>query len=484
MQARSLRRQDSRLHALATRSVAIMLSGAVALIVAAAAPATDAGRFTLRGTVTGVVDGDTLAVRLIGGRRERVELIGINTPEVRPVECFGSEAKARTAQLARGKRVRLIGDASQDTRDRYRRLLAYVVLPSGRDLGWQLIVGGFANVYERDRPFQRLGGYRAAETAAQSLGRGLWTSCAGVTPPPSPPARPSPPGPPPPSPPPPPPPEPPSPPPPPDPPPLPPPPPPPPLPPAETIVFAVGDGADGSPTSIALANYIKAQKPDRFFYLGDVYESGTATEFANSYEPLYGSMAGITDPVIGNHEAGNRATGYYPYWQGKRGWSAEQAKHRSYVDAASGWQIIAYSSEENMATEGTWVGGEVAKHAGTCRIVMAHKGRHVVVDSAHGDYSEQETVWSAISNKTAINLVGHNHIYGRLAPINGVTVIVSGAGGHGLRSLGTQHHTVGASKTGAETATRLVLRSGAADFSQVDSNGTVYDSGTITCTPA
>jgi hypothetical protein len=249
-------------------------------------------------------------------------------------------------------------------------------------------------------------------------------------------------------------------------------------------VFAVGDGADGSSTSAALASYIKAQNPDRFFYLGDVYETGTATEFANNYDPLYGSLASITDPVIGSHESGNRSTGYYPYWQSKRGWTQEQAKHRSYVDAASGWQIIAYSSETDMTAEGNWVAAEVAKHAGTCRIVMAHKGRHVVVDTSHNDNTNQESVWSKIISKTAINLVGHNHVYGRLAPISGVHVFTSGAGGHGLRSLGSQHHTVAASKTGVATATRLVLRPGAADFRQVDKNGTVYDSGTITCTPA
>jgi hypothetical protein len=252
----------------------------------------------------------------------------------------------------------------------------------------------------------------------------------------------------------------------------------------QTVVFALGDGADGSTTSRDLANYVKAQNPDRFFYLGDVYETGTASEFTNNYEPLYGSLTGRTDPVIGNHEYGNRSTGYYAYWINKRGWTKEQAKHRSYVDAASGWQIIAYSSETNMATEGNWVAAQVAKQPGTCRIVMAHKGRHVVADTAGGDNTSQESVWSQIRFKTAINLVGHNHIYGRLATLDGVNVIVSGAGGHGLRSLGSQHHTVAASKTGVATATRLVLRRGAADFSQVDKNGIVYDSGTITCTPA
>jgi hypothetical protein len=137
-----------------------------------------------------------------------------------------------------------------------------------------------------------------------------------------------------------------------------------------------------------------------------------------------------------------------------------------------------------MTAEGNWVASQVAQRAGTCRIVMAHKGRHMVVDTAHNDNTNQESVWSRIINKTAINLVAHNHIYSRLAPVSSVHVIVSGAGGHGLRSLGTQHHAVTKSKTGVATDTRLVLRPGAADFQQVDKNGAVYDSGTIGCTPA
>ena len=52
----------------------------------------------------------------------------------------------------------------------------------------------------------------------------------------------------------------------------------------------LGDGADGSSISRALADYVIAQNPDRFFYLGDVYETGTAAEFAGKYEPLYGAL--------------------------------------------------------------------------------------------------------------------------------------------------------------------------------------------------
>jgi micrococcal nuclease len=169
----------------------------VALFAAAGATSAEIGRFTLSGTVTRVVDGDTIVVKLKSGKRERVRLIGIDTPELNPAECFGREAKVRAQRLAQGKRVRLLGDATQDTRDRYRRLLAYVVLPQRIDLGRRLIAGGFGKVYVYDRPFARLGSYRAAESSARSSGRGLWRACS--TPPPPPP--PPPPGPPPPPPP-------------------------------------------------------------------------------------------------------------------------------------------------------------------------------------------------------------------------------------------------------------------------------------------
>jgi len=252
----------------------------------------------------------------------------------------------------------------------------------------------------------------------------------------------------------------------------------------ETIVFALGDGADGSATSRALAHYVIAQRPDRFFYLGDVYETGTRSEFTRRYDPLYGPLAAISDPVLGNHEYANRATGYFTYWAAKRRWSPDRAKHRAYVDAASAWQVVAYASDADAASEAAWVARRFAEHAGTCRIVIAHKGRYVVADTAHGDNIEQQPVWARIAGKAAINVVGHNHIYGRLAPIRGVAVLVSGAGGHALRSLGKQHHAVRASKTGVATATRLVLRRGAADFAQVDARGVVYDSGTVTCVPS
>jgi hypothetical protein len=187
--------------------------------------------------------------------------------------------------------------------------------------------------------------------------------------------------------------------------------------------------------------------------------------------------------VLGNHEFKRRARGYYPYWKRRRGFDPERARHRAYVDA-TGWQIIAYSSESNAGVESAWLHEQVAGRPGTCRIVAGHRGRYVVADGVHGDSPDQEPVWEALAGRTALNLVGNNHLYGRLAAIDGVHVIVSGAGGHELRRPSAQTNAVAAVQAGVPTATRLVLRRGSLAFSQVDARGRVYDSGTIGCTPA
>jgi endonuclease YncB( thermonuclease family) len=139
------------------------------------APAAAGGEFTYRGGVVHVVDGDTLDVVLNNGRHERVRLIGIDTPE--RGECREDAATARARRLAGGARVVLRGDATQDRRDRYGRLLAYVWLPQGHDLGLQLLRAGLAEVYVFERPFRRLSAYERAQREAQDAGRGRWAGC-------------------------------------------------------------------------------------------------------------------------------------------------------------------------------------------------------------------------------------------------------------------------------------------------------------------
>ncbi len=172
----------------ASAAVLCAVAGA-AFVLADATSAASSGRFVQRGTVVQVVDGDTVDVRLKGGKRERVRLIGIDATE--RGACFSAQATSRARALALDEQVVLRGDPTQDTRDRYGRLLAYVWLSGGRDLGHQLTAEGFAKVYVYRDVFQRHSAYVRVERQAKAAPRGLWQHCEGgdraatVAPPPA-----------------------------------------------------------------------------------------------------------------------------------------------------------------------------------------------------------------------------------------------------------------------------------------------------------
>jgi len=130
------------------------------------------------GTVVRVVDGDTLVVG-IGGRADKVRLIGVNAPESvdprRPVQVYGKEASEFTRRLAEGKKVTLLREAGTADRDRYGRLLRYVVLPDGTLLNGEIVRQGYGHAYLR-YPFARMEEFRALERQARKRGLGLWGS--------------------------------------------------------------------------------------------------------------------------------------------------------------------------------------------------------------------------------------------------------------------------------------------------------------------
>jgi micrococcal nuclease len=155
---------------------AVMLGAAVAAACGAAQPAAGDA------VVAEVVDGDTIDV-VIGGREERVRMLGIDTPEVHldgaPPECFGPEAAAFTESLLPpGTRVRLARDVVG--RDHYGRLLAHVYrLADGLLVNEAVLRAGYAQplTIEPNEVFAER--YVAATVAAEADDVGLWATCPG-----------------------------------------------------------------------------------------------------------------------------------------------------------------------------------------------------------------------------------------------------------------------------------------------------------------
>jgi micrococcal nuclease len=131
-------------------------------------------------TVKRVIDGDTIEIA-IGGKTERVRLIGIDTPETKHptkgVECFGPEASAYTELLLpEGTALRVERDI--EARDKYGRLLLYVyIADSNVFANLDLVMNGYARPMVFEPNSAHKADFAQAATQAELRNVGLWQAC-------------------------------------------------------------------------------------------------------------------------------------------------------------------------------------------------------------------------------------------------------------------------------------------------------------------
>jgi micrococcal nuclease len=122
-----------------------------------------------------VVDGDTF-VAGVKGRRERIRVIGVDTPESvdpnRPDEPYGEEASNFAKHHLDGATVRLAGDV--EPRDRYGRMLAYVWLEDGTFWNALLAAEGYAQQLTIPPNVTYASLFRRLVGEARGHNRGLW----------------------------------------------------------------------------------------------------------------------------------------------------------------------------------------------------------------------------------------------------------------------------------------------------------------------
>ena len=140
-------------------------------------------------TVIKIIDGDTLWVRY-GGQREKVRLIGIDTPEskvstkakreaqktgqdIEAIITMGKMATKYVSSLIEpGHKVTIEFDVQQ--MDRYGMLLGYVYLSNGKMLNEEVIKAGYANVLTISPNFKYKDKFLKALKEARKRQRGLW----------------------------------------------------------------------------------------------------------------------------------------------------------------------------------------------------------------------------------------------------------------------------------------------------------------------
>ncbi|TDF87929.1 thermonuclease [Paenibacillus piri] len=134
--------------------------------------ATAAGRESVK--VERVVDGDTLEIKL-NGKKEKVRLIGIDTPETKkpntPVMFYGKEASDYTKKRLENKTVELEWDVER--RDKYARLLAYVWI--GDELyNRTLVKEGYARIATFPPNVKYVELFKKDQEEARKKEKGLW----------------------------------------------------------------------------------------------------------------------------------------------------------------------------------------------------------------------------------------------------------------------------------------------------------------------
>jgi Calcineurin-like phosphoesterase len=208
---------------------------------------------------------------------------------------------------------------------------------------------------------------------------------------------------------------------------------------AGSVFVGAGDIADcGNDNDEATASLLDGIA-GTVYTLGDnAYSSGTATEFAQCYDPTWGRHKARTRPSPGNHDyKTSGASAYYDYFGALAGPSGQGY----YSFDLGGWHIISLNSEISMSAgsaQETWLRADLAASSAQCTLAYWHKPRFSS-GTKHGSNTSAEPLWQALYDFHAeIVLGGHEHNYERFAPqtaagvadpTNGIREFVVGTGG-------------------------------------------------------
>jgi Calcineurin-like phosphoesterase len=195
------------------------------------------------------------------------------------------------------------------------------------------------------------------------------------------------------------------------------------------VVYVIGDAIGGG-ASPAVFDQVN---PDAaaIVYLGDCYQVGTREEWTKLDTNYPDWVKPLLRPTPGNHDWGNHATGYDPYFA----YLGLPNNAHNYTFTIGVWKFIAFNSmaagdPDPGSEQLDFVAAELDE-PGTTKIVYCHHAPFSS-DTLHGDNPSIQPVLALMESKAILHMAGHSHGMEEFTAHNGVTPIVQGAGGRAL----------------------------------------------------
>ncbi len=235
------------------------------------------------------------------------------------------------------------------------------------------------------------------------------------------------------------------------------------------------------------------------FTTGDnVYPNGTASEFTNCYDPVWGPpFKARTRPVPGNHDWNTANLAGYKGYFGDNATDANGQSYYSY-DLDTNWHVVNLDSECDKVPGGcgvgspqeVWLKADLAAPANAGKNVIAiwHKPRF---SSGITNLTDVQPLVDALyAAGVDIALVGHDHIYERFQPLDpsgthdpafGIRHFTIGTGGEAHHGAGTPLPTSEALDDNTFGIMKFTLRPADYDWVFLPIAGSTFtDSGTGT----
>jgi hypothetical protein len=262
----------------------------------------------------------------------------------------------------------------------------------------------------------------------------------------------------------------------------------------DAVLVGAGDiarcGASGDEATARLISGIAG----RAFTAGDnAYANGSASNYANCYDPSWGRFRSRTSPAPGNHEYNTSgAVAYWDYFGARAGTRGKGW----YAYDLGAWRI--YSLNGNCTIVGcgatspqvSWLKADLAANPRACVAAIWHQPLFSS-GSEHGNDPRVRPLWQALQDAGAEVIVnGHDHDYERFAPqtadavasATGIREFVVGTGGGDLRTWGTIKANSQVRDVSTYGVLKLTLRAGSYEWRFLPAGGgTFTDSGSGAC---